>query len=57
MQDYMLALELGQSENIEFDSKNNVLIFHINWSNTIQYGKRKFKIPVAAIPRSLLCPI
>ena len=44
-------------ENIEFDSKNNVLIFHINWSNTIQYGKRKFKIPVAAIPGSLLCPV
>jgi hypothetical protein len=30
-------------ENIEFDSKNNVLIFHINWSKTIQYGERKLK--------------
>ena len=28
-------------ENFEFDSKNNVLIFHINWSKTIQYGERK----------------
>jgi hypothetical protein len=44
-------------ENIEFDSKNNVLIFHMNWSKTIQYGERKLKIPVAAIPGSLLCPV
>ena len=44
-------------ENIEFDSKNNFLIFHINWSKTIQYGERKLKIPVAAIPGSLLCPV
>ena len=28
-------------ENIEFDSKNNVLIFHINLSKNIQYGERK----------------
>jgi hypothetical protein len=26
-------------ENIEFDSKSYVLIFHINWSKTIQYGE------------------
>jgi hypothetical protein len=44
-------------ENIEFDSKNNVLIFHINWSKTIQYGERKSKIPVGAILGSLLCPV
>ena len=44
-------------ENMEFDSKNNVLIFHINWSKTIQYGERKLKITVAAIPGSLLCPV
>jgi hypothetical protein len=36
-------------ENIEFDNKNNVLIFHIKWSKTIQYGERKLKIPVTAI--------
>jgi hypothetical protein len=28
-------------ENIEFDSKNNVLICHINCSKTIQYGEGK----------------
>jgi hypothetical protein len=28
-------------ENIEFDSKNNFLIFHTNWSKTIQYGERR----------------
>ena len=44
-------------ENFEFDSKNNVLIFHINWSKTIQYGERKLKIIVAAISGSLLCPV
>jgi hypothetical protein len=44
-------------ENIEFDNKNNVLILHIKWSKTIQYGERKLKIPVTAIPGSLLCPV
>jgi hypothetical protein len=44
-------------KNIEFDNKNNVLIFHIKWSKTIQYGERKLKIPVTAIPGSLLCPV
>jgi hypothetical protein len=47
---------LGRTMGIISD-KNNVLIFHIKWSKTIQYGERKLKIPVTAIPGSLLCPV
>ena len=41
----------------DIESLGNVLIVHINWSKTIQFGQKILKLPIVEIPGSVLCPI
>ena len=36
---------------------NDLLLVHIKWSKTIQFGGRFLQVPVLAIPGSAICPV
>ena len=41
----------------DVESFGNILIVHIKWSKTIQFGQRFLKLPLVEIPGSVLCPV
>ena len=41
----------------DVESFGNILIVHIKWSKTIQFGQRTLKLPLIKIPGSVLCPV
>ena len=41
----------------DVESFGNILIVHIKWSKTIQFGQRNLKLPLVEIPGSVLCPV